>query len=262
MQHFGDLQPLGQQDILTRSSAQRHYSASRSRWRFAVGRMEIGFDSERESVAAESRPVHARITPDQLPAPQAAASRGFGERFMTLLGIATALVLITGATGLFWGMRSGATIGRGELTTAIRDVTAEMPARTTAEGGTAPFVIPARKAVRDAPALRAVIEDVKPALVTAPAVTVAAPIAEAGTANIPGEQVLRSGNFSAIPQVASAISAAMSNGDTQSWSAGPYHGVVVMGEPDANKCREGTVLLRDGSEQGRTQPIRRCASGK
>lgn len=254
MQHFGDLEPLGRQDIFTRASAQGRYSASRSRWRFAVGRMEIGFHRERESLAAESRPVHARITPDQLPAPQAPA-RGFGERFMTLLGVATALVLITGATGLFWGMRSGAAIGRGEVSTAIRDVTPDVP--DAAAAGKAPFVIPARKTARDAPALRAVIEQARPGPAAAPAATLAAPIAEAG---IPGEQVLRSGNFAAIPQVASAISAAMVNGDAQNWSAGPYHGVVVMGEADARKCREGTVLLRDGSDQGRTQPIRRCAS--
>lgn len=255
MQHFGDLQPLGQQDILTGQVTQgRRYTASRSRWRFAIGRVEIGFHREHEEISASSRPVHARITPDQLPPPRAVS-----ERFMIVLGVATALILITGATGLVWTMRSGAAVGRGEISTAIRDLTPDSAASASPAGDRVPFVIPARSKPQP---LQAVIEQRGAGPAVSPAETVTSPIAFAAMpmeAPPPSAALIRSGNFAAIPQVASAIAAAMAQGEAQNWSAGGYHGIVVVGDAGADTCRDGTILLRDGSREGRTQTFRRCA---
>lgn len=258
MQHFGDLQPLGQQDIVTdQVPHRRRYTVSRSRWRFAMGRVEIGFHREHEEISADNRPVHARITPDQLPG-RRIAERPVGERFMMVLGTATALLLVTGVTGLIWTMRSGATVGRGEISTAIHDITPPPSVSATA-GDRAPFVIPARHRPRD---LHAVIEQAKPGPTSASADALPSPIAFAAMAMEappPSSALIRSGNFAAIPQVASAMDAAMAEGDAQNWSAGGYHGIVVVGNAGADTCRDGTILLRDGSRDGRTQTFRRCA---
>lgn len=262
MRHFGDLQPLGQQTIFGDSSPSGRYNASRSRWRIAVGGIEIGFHREHEEIMAESRPAHAQITPDQLPAPRA-AERGMGERFMTILGVATALLLVTGTSGLIWKMQSGATVGRGEVSIGIRDVTPAFAPASTARGEKAPYVIPAKPKRQE---LLAVIEQAKAGPAAAPAAAVSSAITQATNADALAanakavSDAIRSGNFSAVPEVAGAIGAAMASGEAQNWTSGSYHGVVVVGDANAEKCREGTVLLRDGSQQGRTQAFRRCGA--
>lgn len=256
MQHFGDLQPLGQQDIITGQAPQgRRYVASRSRWRFAMGRVEIGFHREHEEISAESRPLHARVAADQIAARRETEGRGIGERFMLLLGVATALVLVTGATGYVWTMQSGATVGRGEVSIAIRDLTSGGATSSASAGDSASFVIPE---YRKPQSVHAVIER---AADPAASAELASPVAFAAIpmeAPSPSAAVIRSGDFASIPQVASAMDAAIASGDPQNWTAGSYHGVVVVGEADADTCRDGTILLRDGSRQGRTQAFHRC----
>ena len=258
MRHLGDLQPLGQPDIFADHAPLGRYSAKRSRWRFAVGSLEVGFDRASEKIQAETpRPAQ--------PAPRS----DFGRRLMILVGLLSTAIITVALAGWLWTSR-GIMLGGETVKAAIVDRGDAIPRDTLAPGASNATVIPtARPTAR----LTALIEQRRPAPAAAPArralvpiasgqAVQAQPAADAGraTAN-PDETVLASGNFLLIPSVARAVKQSMASGDAQNWTAGDYHGIVVVGdaEPrDGKSCRQGTVLLRDGSQQGRTQTFERC----
>lgn len=259
MQHIGDLQPLRQPDFLADHAPLGRYSAKRSRWRFAVGSLEVGFDRASEELQAETL----------RPAPAAPRS-DFGHRLMILVGTLATAVLVIALVGLLWSSR-GALLGGETVSASIIDRGEAMPSANLAVTPQAPLVIPTPRA--SAARLSAVIEQRKPAPAVAPAPRAAVPIAsglaiqpkpaaEAGKATpAPDEAIVASGNFLLIPAVSRAVGAAMISGEAQNWMAGGYHGLVVMGDvenKDGKSCRQGTVLLRDGSNSGRTQKFERC----
>lgn len=259
MQHFGDLQPLGRPDDFAAQAPIGSYSARRSRWRFAVGSLEVGFDRASEEIHAERRQ-------------QAAAPRphlDFGTRLMILIGALGSLALLVGGAGWLWSTR--AALARGESVSAsiVDRAPAGLKGPLTPATG-APTVIPTKQP----PArLSAVIAQRAPAPAAAPAPRATLPIAQGEAilpraaqeqtrfARSPDEAIVSSGNFLLIPSVAAAVAQAMADGEAQNWIAGHYHGVVVVGPGeirDGKTCRQGTVLLRDGTEQGRTQRFERC----
>ena len=260
MQHFGDLQPLGQPDILTDHAPIGSYSARRSRWRFAVGSLEVGFDRATEEVRAERR--SAAAPPPRL---------DFGARLMMLVGILGSVALIVAGAGWAWSSRASA-LASGESVSAsiVEHESAFARGPATASSG-APTVIPTG---RPPSRLSAVIAQRAPAPAVAATPRASLQIAEGETiaprpasddtrlAPTPDDAIVSSGNFLLIPSVASAVARAMADGEAQNWIAGRYHGVVVVGpgEVDGGKtCRQGTVLLRDGTTQGRTQRFDRCS---
>jgi len=262
MQHIGDLQPIRPPDYMVDRAPHGRYSARRSRWRLSLGTLELGFDRASERIEAETpRPAPSASQPD------------FGWRLMALVGTLTTAALLLAVAGWLWSTRGGSIMGGETVSAAIIDradaglADSELPA-----GPADPIVIPTtRKPVH----LRAVIEQRKTAPAVAPAPRAAVPIADAqairpqppvesGHAS-PDEAIIASGNFLLIPPVARAVAQAMGSGEAQSWVAGNYQGVVVVGEAetrDGKACREGTVLLRDGSAQGRTQRFERCLPAK
>jgi hypothetical protein len=260
MQHMGDLQPLGQPDFLSGSAPLGRYSARRSRWRFAVGSLEVGFDRASESIEAE--------TPR---AAQAAPHSGFGRRLMILVGTATTVLLTIALAGLAWSSR-GRFIAGETLSAAIVDRGEAMPQNAAVAPGGKPILIPTAKpenrrlvalieqgrtAPAAAPAPRAAVQ-IANGRAIAPRPAIASSLAKAS----PDEAIVSSGNYLLIPAVSRAVGQAMASGEAQNWNAGDYHGLVVVGdaEPrDGKVCRQGTVLLRDGSTQGRTQKFERCA---
>jgi hypothetical protein len=260
MQHLGDLQPLRQPDFLADHAPLGRYSAKRSRWRFAVGSLEVGFDRASEELEAETL----------RPAPAAAPSPDFGHRLLILMGTVTTTLLVVALAGWLWSSR-GSLIGSETVSASIIDRGDVVPSASLAVTPPPPLVIPT-PGVKPA-RLTAVIEQGKPAPAVAPAPRAAVAIAEgraiepkpaadAGkTTPAPDEAIVASGNYLLIPGVARAVSLAMTNGEAQNWAAGSYHGIVVMGDAapkDGKTCRQGTVLLRDGSAQGRTQTFERC----
>jgi hypothetical protein len=261
MQHIGDLQPFGPPDYLADHAPLGRYSAKRSRWRFAVGSLEVGFDRATEQIQAETpRTVRA--------APRA----DFGRRLMVLVGTLTTSALILALAGWLWSNRGETIFGGETVSASIVDRNDAIARDRVAPATGTPIVIPTEQA----PArLTAVIEQRKPAPMAPPARRAAVPIADgqaiqpraapdAGKATpAPDEAIVSSGNFLLIPNVARAVGQAMTSGEAQSWAAGTYHGLVVVGdvEPRGGKsCRQGTVLLRDGSNEGRTQKFERCAA--
>jgi len=262
MQHIGDLQPIRPPDYMIDHAPHGRYSARRSRWRLSVGSLEFGFDRASERIEAETpRPAPPAPQPD------------FGWRLMALVGTLTTAALLIAVAGWLWSTRNASIIGGETVSAAIIDRVETAPAGDAAMAARAgPTVIPAaRKPVH----LRAVIEQGKAAPAAEPAPRAAVPIAEGRAiqpqppvqsgraAPTPDERIIDSGNFLLIPPVARAVSQAMVAGEAQSWIAGAYHGVVVVGAAemrDGKACREGTVLLRDGSVQGRTQRFERCAA--
>ncbi len=261
MQHIGDLQPFGPPDYLADHAPLGRYSAKRSRWRFAVGSLEVGFDRATEQIQAET-PRTAR----EAPRPD------FGRRLMVLVGTLTTSALVLATAGWFWSNRGEAILGGETVSASIIDRGDAIPHDKLAPTIGTPIVIPTPQA----PArLSALIEQRKPAPAAAPAARATVPIAdgqairpraapEAGKAvPAPDEAIVSSGNFLLIPSVARAVGQAMASGDAQNWVAGDYHGLVVVGDAEARdgkSCRQGTVLLRDGSAQGRTQKFERCAA--
>jgi len=259
MQHFGDLQPLGRPDILPGQSPIGSYSARRSRWRFAVGSLEVGFDRASEEIHAEPRP-----------APPAAAPRpDFGTRLMILVGMLGSVALVVGGAGWLWSSRAALASGESVSASIVEREAAFTKGPLTPAAG-APTVIPTK---RPPSRLSAVIEQRTPAPAAAPAPRASLPIAQGAAiaprepdenrfAPTPDEAIVSSGNFLLIPSVASAVAQAMTDGEAQNWVAGRYHGVVVVGPGDVRDgktCRQGTVLLRDGTTQGRTQRFERCS---
>lgn len=262
MQHIGDLQPIRPPDYMVDRAPHGRYSARRSRWRLSLGALELGFDRASERIEAET----PRPAP---PVPQL----DFGWRLMALVGTLTTAALLLAVAGWLWSTRGGSIVGGETVSAAIVDrAGAGLAGPALPAGPAGPTVIPtARKPVL----LRAVIEQRKAAPAMPPAPRAAVPIAEgqaiqpqppveSGRAR-PDEAIIDSGNFLLIPPVARAVAQAMGSGEAQSWVAGNYHGVVVVGAAetrDGKACREGTVLLRDGSAQGRTQRFERCIAAK
>ncbi|MBN8832523.1 MAG: hypothetical protein J0G94_18335 [Sphingomonadales bacterium] len=260
MQHIGDLEPLGQPDFFADHAPLGRYSAKRSRWRFAVGSLVVGFDRASEQIQAE------KGRPDR----RGRRGADFGQRLMILVGALSSVILSIAAAGWLWTTR-GAILGQGErVETPIVDrgaaalhereaagpvqtviPTSPPKARLTAtieRGGTAPAVAPAPRAT--VPIAEG--KDIQPR----PAVE------NPGVNRAPDQAIVASGNFLLIPAVGFAVSRAMTSGEAQNWEAGDYHGLVVVGDADrrdGKSCRQGTVLLRDGSNQGRTQRFERCA---
>lgn len=263
MQHMGDLQPLRQPDRLAGAAPIGRYSAKRSRWRFAVGSLEVGFDRASEEIHAE--------TPRQAPV---APRSDFGRRLMILVGGMTTALLAVALAGWLWSSRGTTVFGSETVSASIIDRGEAMPSANLAVAPSGPLVIPTERPVAR---LSAVIEQRQPAPAVAPAPRAAVPIASAAaiksqpvaeTAKAdpePDEAVIGSGNFLLVPSVARAVNQAMASGEAQDWAAGGYHGLVVVGdaEPrDGKSCRQGTVLLRDGSDQGRTQKFERCVAAR
>lgn len=258
MQHFGDLQPLGQPDILTDQPPIGSYSARRSRWRFAVGSLEVGFDRASEEIRTEPRAAHAPATP----------RLDFGTRLMILLGMLGSMALVVGGAGWLWSSRAALASGESVSASIVEREAGFAKGPLTPAG--APTVIPTK---RPPSRLSAVIEQRTPAPAAAPAPRASLPIAqgaaiapreaeENGFTPTPDEAIVSSGNFLLIPSVASAVAQAMADGEAQNWVAGRYHGVVVVGPGDVRDgktCRQGTVLLRDGTTQGHTQRFERCS---
>lgn len=259
MQHFGDLQPLGQPDFFVERAPMGRYSARRSRWRFAVGSLEVGFDRASEELHAET----AR------PAAPLPARSDFGRRLMILVAGLCAALLAATLAGWMWSSRS-AIAGGETLSAAIVERGHAGPENRAATPESERIVIPTE---RPAAFLSAVIEQRAPAPAAAPAPRAAVPIAQGQAiaprpaaepgrpSPAPDEAVVASGNFLLIPSVSRAVSLAMASGEAQNWTAGAFHGLVVVGDAsprEGKACRQGTVLLRDGSAQGRTQSFERC----
>jgi hypothetical protein len=260
MQHLGDLQPFGPPDYIADRAPLGRYSAKRSRWRFAVGSLEVGFDRASEQIQAETpRIVREAARPD------------FGRQLMILVGTLTTSALVLALAGWLWSTRGMGTIGGETVSASIVD-RHDAAARSNVAPPTGnPIVIPTGQP----PArLSAVIEQRKPAPATAPAPRATVAIADgqaiqpkaapetAKAGPAPDEAIVSSGNFLLIPSVGRAVRQAMASGDAQNWVAGNYHGLVVVGDADTRdgkSCRQGTVLLRDGSAEGRTQKFERCA---
>jgi len=258
MQHIGDLQPIRPPDYMVERAPHGRYSARRSRWRLSLGSLELGFDRASERIEAETpRPTSPAPQPD------------FGWRLMALVGTLTTAALLLAVAGWLWSTRNGSIMGGDTVSAAIVDRAEEGLAGKAPAN---PTVIPtARKPVH----LHAVIEQGKVAPAVAPAPRAAVAIAEGEairprppeesghSAPAPEEAIVSSGNFLLIPPVARAAAQAVAGGEAQSWVAGTYHGVVVVGEiemRDGKACRQGTVLLRDGSAKGRTQRFERCVA--
>ncbi|BAK68491.1 hypothetical protein SLG_38160 [Sphingobium sp. SYK-6] len=253
MQHFGDLQPLGRPDFFAEQAPVGRYSARRSRWRFAVGSLEVGFDRASETIDAE--------TPRQ----QAGPRLDFAQRLMILVGTISCAALLLALAGWMWSKRGSSIMGGETVSAAIID---REDAAAPARPDETPVVIPT-KAVPTR--LTAVIERQAAAPAVAPTKRASVAIAQGeaiapkaaaiGPASAPDEAIVASGNYLLIPSVAHALSTAMASGEAQNWVAGNYHGLVVVGDAelkDSKRCRQGTVLLRDGSLQGRTQRFERC----
>ena len=257
MQHIGDLQPFRRPDIFAEQAPVGRYSAKRSRWRFAVGSLEVGFDRASEQLQAETRQPS-----------RAAQSESFGRRLMLIVGVICTTALTIALAGWLWS--SHGPLASGEtVSAAIVDMSQIKPsnaATTSAPQTTIPTEQPAAF-------LSAVIEERKPAPLAAPArrakaqiaqgVTIAPKPAEEKSAASasPDEAIVSSGNYLLIPSVDNAVGLALRSGEPQNWQAGTYHGLVVVGdavEKDGKTCRDGTVLLRDGSIKGRTQTFERC----
>jgi len=257
MQHIGDLQPFRRPDLFTEQVPVGRYSAKRSRWRFAVGSLEVGFDRASEQLQAET-PQPSR----------AAQSESLGRRLMLIVGVICTTALTIALAGWLWS--STGPLASGEtVSAAIVDMSQIKPsnaATTFAPQTTIPTEQPAAF-------LSAVIEERKPAPLAAPAprakaqiaqgVTIAPKPAEEKSAAIasPDDAIVSSGNYLLIPSVDNAVGLALRSGEPQNWQAGTYHGLVVVGdavEKDGKTCRDGTVLLRDGSIKGRTQTFERC----
>lgn len=278
MQHSGDLQPFRPPDYMVEHAPHGRYSARRSRWRFAIGSLELGFDRASERIETQTpRPAPPAPRPD------------FGWRLMALVGTLVTAALLLAVAGWFWSTHRAGGIKGGETVSAAI-IERGGPAGTDPLAGAshpsgngaspaAPTVIPtaASAGARAAPEparLSAVIEQRAAAPAVAPAPRAAVPIAAgqairpqpavAGdkAAPAPDEAIVSSGNFLLIPPVARAVAQAVAGGEAQNWVAGHYHGVVVVGDAEQRNgktCRQGTVLLRDGSAQGRTQRFERCA---
>lgn len=260
MQHMGDLQPFGPPDYLADRAPLGSYSAKRSRWRFAVGSLEVGFDRASEQ-------IHADTLKQARPVPRT----DFGRRLMILVGTLTTAVILVGLGGWLWSER-GSLLGGETVSAAIIDRGDAIPQDKLTPGAASPTLIPtATPPVR----LTAVIEQRKPAPSVAPAPSARVQIAEGmaiqpkpapetGKAGpSPDEAIVASGNFLLIPSVDRAVGQAMASGEAQNWAAGKYHGLVVVGDADVQdgkSCRQGTVLLRDETTQGRTQKFERCAA--
>lgn len=259
MQHIGDLEPLGQPDFFADHAPLGRYSAKRSRWRFAVGSLQVGFDRASEQIQAE------RGRSGQ----QATRRADFGQRLMILVGTLSTIILSIAAAGWLWSSRGAILGGSERVETPIVDRGAAAPhERNAARPAQTVIPTPPPKA-----RLTAMIErgDTAPAVAPAPRAKVPIaegkaieprPAAENALANrAPDQGIVASGNFLLIPAVGFAVAQAMTSGEAQNWEAGTYHGLVVVGDPDrrdGKSCRQGTVLLRDGSNQGRTQRFERC----
>lgn len=258
MQHVGDLQPLERAYQRNNQVPVGRYSAKRSRWRFAIGSLEIGFDRASEKIHAEV----GRNGP------------GWLQRTLILFGLLCVSLLVIAVAGWLWSAR-GPIWGGDTVSAAI--VERSEPADVSGlspQSSVAPAIGAADESATERPAfIRAVIEKRPDAPALAPAPKAAVEIAQGqafaprpaqetnAAAITPDEAVVASGNFLLIPPVERAVGIAMQSGEAQNWTAGDYHGVVVVGdaeEKNDKSCRMGTILLRDGTPKGRTQSFERC----
>lgn len=258
MQHIGDLQPFRRPDLFTEQAPVGRYSAKRSRWRLAVGSLEVGFDRASEQLQAETREPS-----------RDAQSESFGRRLMLIMGVVCTTALTIALAGWLWS--SNGPLASGEtVSAAIVDMSQIPPLNAASRSANNQIVIPTEQ---PAAFLSAVIEERRPAPLAPPApraqaqiaqgVTIAPKPAEESSAATatPDDAIVSSGNYLLIPSVNNAVGLALSSGEAQNWQAGTYHGLVVVGdavEKDGKTCRDGTVLLRDGSVKGRTQTFERC----
>lgn len=258
MQHVGDLQPLERAYPRNSQVPVGRYSAKRSRWRFAIGSFEIGFDRASEKIHAEV----CRNAP------------GWLQRTLILFGLFCVTLLVIAVAGWLWSAR-GPIWGGDTVSAAIVENRApvDMNALSARPAGV-PAIGESEPAVVDRPAfIRAVIEKRPDGPALAPAPKAAVEIAQgqafaprpaqntSSAALTPDDAVVASGNFLLIPPVERAVGIAMQSGEAQNWTAGDYHGVVVVGdaeEKNEKSCRMGTILLRDGTPKGRTQSFERC----
>ena len=257
MQHIGDLQPFRRPDLFTEQAPVGRYSAKRSRWRFAVGSLEVGFDRASEQLQAET-----------LQPTRATQSDSFGRRLMLIVGVTCTTALTIALAGWLWS--SNGPLASGEtVSAAIVDMSQIKPS-SAASTPANQTVIPTEQ---PAAFLSAVIEERKPAPLAAPAPRAKVQIAQgetiapkpaqesSATTATPDDAIVSSGNYLLIPSVDNAVALALRSGEPQNWQAGAYHGLIVVGdavEKDGKTCRDGTVLLRDGSVKGRTQTFERC----
>jgi hypothetical protein len=258
MQHVGDLQPFERPFTKSDRAPVGRYSAKRSRWRLAIGTLEIGFDRASEKIHAET----GRDRP------------GWVQRALILFGMFCVSMLVIALVGWMWSAR-GPVLGGDTVSAAIvdRDAQSGSTAMSSALFGSPDAEKPVPATATRPAFIQAVIEKRAPAPAVAPARKATVEIAQglafapraAETSNIavptPDDAIVESGNFLLIPPVDRAVGIAMRDGEAQNWTAGDYHGVVVVGdaEPkDGKSCRRGTILLRDGSTKGRTQSFERC----
>lgn len=278
MPHGGDLQPIRPPDYMNVRASQGRYSARRSGWRFAIGSLELAFDRASERIEmAPPRPAQPHPAQPH-PAPPHFVRPDLGWRLMALIGTLATAALVLAGTGWFWASRGAGMRGGQTLSAAIiqhDDIPPDRAGHGGADAAGVPSSARATAAAASKPVhLSAVIEQGKAAPAMAPSPRAAVPIAAGQAiqpqapaqsdraAPPPDEAIVSSGNFLLIPPVARAVSQAVANGEAKNWVAGPYHGVVVVGDVelrDGKRCRQGTVLLRDGSAQGRTQRFERCA---
>lgn len=224
-------------------------------WRklqFRLGSIELSYAS------AHRRPQAAK--PAHITMQRIYRRSSFRERFMGHLAVLIAVGVFVAGSATFWAMQSDAVVHSTTSSWPIARKTPVKPATAAAAVALVPAAVTPVAANVPSPAPAPA-----PAKSSAP-VMLTAPIAE-----LMEEAPVRGGIASledvaleSIPAVRVAIEQAMSSGQLQSWQAGGYEGVVVIGQPveaDGSTCRKGSILARDSGFAGRTELFVRCTKG-